>query len=100
MKKALVAAMTAAALLCSATAGATTENNHTLAQVGVQLGNAYLVFSDGGACSIYYIDDLSQGWTRGLLAIALSANGADKKINRVDYHRNNDGSCHVDLLAL
>ncbi|MET3650313.1 hypothetical protein [Dyella japonica] len=92
------------ALLTVSAAFATSDNNKTIQQVGVQYnGPGYVVFNEPLSVScqygLVYIPDVSTASGKAMLAVLLSAQAAGKPISRLDYTQAADGTCSAAIIA-
>lgn len=93
------------ATLCipSAPALATIEYNKTIAHVGTQGNNGYVIFSvvPTAGCNFggIYLNLTTDGG-KASYSLLLTAYASNRLISRIDYTKGPDGTCTVDLVEM
>lgn len=87
--------------VCMSAASANTVNNVEVTSVGNQGTTIYITLSFAPeTCSsgILYKDiDASAPY---IMSIALSARSANRLLSRIDYHKDANGLCYIDLIQI
>ena len=97
-----IATCVALATLLSAPALAIAESGKTISHVGVQSGQAYVMFTvpPSGGCSFNDIYlDINTDAGKAYYTLLVTAYSQGKPLSRIDYH-NSSGTCYVDLVEM